>query len=482
LAFGVDISVIADVSGANPIDALSGTISDIVGVDGDRGFAGRSLVGGATGGANADGVKIGFSAGGVAAFVQALDKVTDTVVLANPKIMTLNRQRAEILVGEKVAYLSTTTNQTSTTQTVEFLDTGTKLTLRPFVSQENGKYVVRLELSPSISSAELRDAGDVILPDEATQELTTNVMVPEGQTVVLGGLFEEETTITRKQAPGLANLPLIGEAFKGQDDTVTRTETIFLVTPHVVKDRALSVAGAAINEGVEMTRIGTREKLLPWSRTKLSAAHVRDALRAMEKGDKSRAAWEAGLALDLDPRMAEARRLKEKLAGHRLYWPNNGLLDSMVDNMVRKQTGVDRKSSEPTKPDNAPSREALEGIGSKASTDESVAVETTDETTDEATGEPGTETVETGTDVPAEGQPETGDAAEQAPAVDPKALDALDETELSIGVGESSAPVKLEPTEAEQKKAAAAKAALTGATKSQQKEAEENLIREFLGK
>jgi hypothetical protein len=281
---------------------------------------------------------VGVLTNNVQVFIRALDRVTDTTILANPKIMTLNRQRAQVLVGEKVAYLSTTATSTATTQTVEFLDTGTQLTLRPFVSTDG---MIRLELKPQISSAELRDAGAgssvVTLPDETTQELTTNVMVPDGQTIVLGGLFKEETTIGRNQIPGLGDLPLIGPAFRGVDNTVNRSEVIFLITPHIVKDKALAAAGDAAMDGIEMARIGAREGLLPWSRSKLTASHVRDALNHLEENNKDKALYEVDMALSLDPHSVEARRLKEKLTGERAYWPGRNLLDDSVDIMIERQ-------------------------------------------------------------------------------------------------------------------------------------------------
>src|SRR5690606_15029181 len=123
-----------------------------------------------------------------------------------------------------------TSTETSTTQTVEFLDIGTQLTLRPFVSDDG---FIRMELRPSLSDGTTRSvgagAGTFIIPDQSTQELTTNVMVKNGQTIVLGGLFKEDTTVSRNQVPGLGDVPVLGLAFKGQDDTVSREEVIFLV-------------------------------------------------------------------------------------------------------------------------------------------------------------------------------------------------------------------------------------------------------------
>jgi type IV pilus assembly protein PilQ len=179
------------------------------------------------------GLKVGIVANDVGVFLRALDEVTDTTIISNPKILTLNRQPSRVLVGRKVGYLSTTSTDTATTQTVEFLDTGTQLYFRPFVTNDG---LIRMELKPQVSEAAIRDVTDatgaaVTIPDEITNELVTNVIVRDGQTVVLGGLFRESTKSTRRQVPLLGDIPLIGQAFRGHEDDMNRNEIIFLITP-----------------------------------------------------------------------------------------------------------------------------------------------------------------------------------------------------------------------------------------------------------
>ena len=116
------------------------------------------------------GLKVGIVDDDISIFLRVLDEVSDSTVLARPKVMCLNRQRAEVLVGDRVGYLSTTATDTSTTQTVEYLDTGVQLVFRPFISK-NG--MIRMELSPSVSEAVLRESTDVegtivTIPDELT--------------------------------------------------------------------------------------------------------------------------------------------------------------------------------------------------------------------------------------------------------------------------------------------------------------------------
>ena len=353
--FGVDFSILSNIAVdafMNPLNAVTDLIAGTVTPSHNAGAI-TSGVGNVAG--QKGGLKVGLVTNNVAAFIRALDSVTDTTVVANPKLLALNRQKADVLVGQRVGYLSTTATSTATTQTVEFLDTGTQLTVRPFASSDG---YIRLELRPQVSTASIREASGVTIPDEITQELTTNVMVRDGQTVVLGGLFKEETTITREQTPFLGDIPVAGAAFQGRTDTVERNEVIFLVTPHIVRDKALYASGEATKDGIEMIRFGARQGLLPWSRSKMSAAHLRDALKAMETDDRDAALYEVDLALGMEPRDTEAIRLKERLTGERAYWPGRSLMNDAVDMMVEQTTGYNRRDvrSVPMLPDPTPSK------------------------------------------------------------------------------------------------------------------------------
>lgn len=342
-AFGVDMTFLGDFAldqFTSPLGAIDELISGVVKEPpgGGTGGGAATTVGGTPGAA---GVKVGIVSNSISAFIRALDQVTDTTVMANPKILVLNRQKADLLVGQRLGYLSSTSTDTSTTQTVEFLDVGTQLTLRPFVSDDG---FVRMELRPSLSDGTTRTVGagasTFVIPDQSTQELTTNVMVRNGQTIVLGGLFKEDTTVSRKQVPILGDVPILGIAFKGQDDTVVRDEVIFLVTPTVVKDESLYAAGEHGKRAASLAVLGAREGLLPWSRTKLTSSHMREALKAYGEGDREKALWSADMALGLDPTMVQARRLKEEITGQREFTVKRSMLDNALDLVIKDEMGA----------------------------------------------------------------------------------------------------------------------------------------------
>ena len=263
-------------------------------------------------------MKLGLVAGDAAVFVRALDQVTDTMVLARPRLMALNRQRAQVLVGERVAYLSTTSTDTTTTQTVQYLDTGVKLMLRPFISKDDS---IRMELYPSVSNAQLRPitaggaAGSLLVPDEFTNEISTNVKVRDGQTLVLGGLFQEETRVTNSQVPFLGDIPILGAAFGGHDNEVRRREIIFLITPNIVDDELVEMSGSQGMAFVNSLRAGMREGLLPFSREKMSSQRNQNAFDAMNDGDFELALYHFDNSLRLNPAQPEVRRMRAKLTG-----------------------------------------------------------------------------------------------------------------------------------------------------------------------
>lgn len=316
--FGVDFSLFADLAGGtSPLAALGGITGTREGaITSQQGFS------------NDSSTKLGFVSGDAAVFVSALDDVTDTTLIATPKVTVLDRNRTSILVGDKIAYLSTTVTETSETQTVEFLEVGTQLNVRPFVSSD-GK--VRLELRPSVSDFTLREIGtDIEVPDESTVELTTNVIVDSGQTIVLGGLFTDDTSIGRRQVPGLGSIPFLGKAFSGQNDTVGRSEVIFLVKATVDESNRLSnQLGAEGLDRVATARVADRPQLLPWSRSKLTSAHLVNARKSYDEAQglegeardekMKKARFHVDMALHLNPSMVDALRLKEEITGESAY-------------------------------------------------------------------------------------------------------------------------------------------------------------------
>jgi type IV pilus assembly protein PilQ len=350
-AFGVDFAIVGNmafgdfVQVGGPLKAADALIagksgSTVLPADGG-GSALASTVGNTAG---AGGVKLGIVSNDVSVFLRMLDEVTDSTVLSNPKLLTLNRQAARVLVGRKVGYLNTTSTDTATTQTVEFLDTGTQLYFRPFVDMS--QRTIRMELKPQVSEAVIRDVKDatgaaVTIPDEITNELSTNVMVRDGQTIVLGGLFRESTVATRRQWPLLGDIPLIGTAFRGNEDQTERSEIIFLITPSIVDDSTLALDGEKGKNAVDQARAGARNGTLKWSRDRITSQLNVEAEKLAADGQTEKALWKLERSLSLSPMQPEVIAMREKLTGTRKPVHNRSLLD----NILKKEVDAAKKSS-----------------------------------------------------------------------------------------------------------------------------------------
>ena len=177
-------------------------------------------------GANTNGVKFGWVGGSTTGFIQALETLGETKVLAAPRLLVLNKQRAEVHVGKQLGYATSTQTQTSTTETVNFMPVGTQLRLRPFISSDG---MIRMEIHPERSDGDIESG----IPQTNAQQVTTNVMVPDGATIVIGGLIDSEVTHGWAGIPLLSRLPWIGYLFRDTSDSTVKNELIVILTPHI---------------------------------------------------------------------------------------------------------------------------------------------------------------------------------------------------------------------------------------------------------
>jgi len=166
----------------------------------------------------------------VDAMIEALQTVTDLNVLSHPKVIGINGEEAELIVGQKLGFRVTTTTTTGTSETVEFLEVGTQLKFTPYITENNQ---VIMEIHPEVSDGSISEDG---LPNETTTEITTQARVADGQTIVLGGLIRKRTQKVVEQVPLLGDLPLIGVMFRRSVDTLVRAEILVLMTPHIVQN------------------------------------------------------------------------------------------------------------------------------------------------------------------------------------------------------------------------------------------------------
>ncbi len=275
----------------------------------------------------------------VAAFIRALERITDVTILANPKVLTLNRQRGEVIVGRRDGYITTTVTETAAVQTVDFLETGTKLTFRPFITRDG---YVRMEVHPEDSNGGLSAAN---LPFEETTEATTNILIKDGHTILIGGLFRERSNATRSQIPGLGNLPVVGKLFGVQQDQSTREEVVILLTVHVLPgDERDDPYFADLEEDLERVRIGGRQGLMGSGREQLASARYNAAVAALEAGRIDEAVASLDWTLQLNPRHLDAIRLRERLMRERTWMSDGAVIRSFIRETLRQQDDLGRRT------------------------------------------------------------------------------------------------------------------------------------------
>jgi len=250
-----------------------------------------------------------FSIDDVTGFIRALEEVTDTTVLANTKILAVNKQQGSVLIGQKMGYKSqiTQTDGGTTTSKVDFLESGTRLVFRPYIGNDG---YIRMDIYPEDSTATLNPITQV--PDKLTTELQTNVLVKDGETIVIGGLFRDYVSTTRSQVPLLGDIPFLGALFRGTSDLTQRVEVIILLTPHIIEEPE-DTGGDQAQTDIDRKTDGVRKGLQWIGRRKLAEDRYIKAARYYVEGNTEAAIKELEYVLSLRPTYLEAIRLKEKI-------------------------------------------------------------------------------------------------------------------------------------------------------------------------
>lgn len=294
--FGVDLGLLSNLD-FDEADIFSGVSDprDLFGdpVDGSNGFGGTQGFADPT----ADGLQVAFIKDNFAIFLEALNTITDTEVLANTKVLALNKMRGEIIIGGRLGYnAGTTVSDGISQQNVEFLEVGTQLRFRPFIGRDGW---VRLEIHPERSSGVIDTATG--LPTESTSEVTTNVMMQDGTTIIIGGLIETRDVMVEKKVPILGYVPVLEWIFSSEESMVTRSEIIVLITVHVLELGESRGDGNRIIEEKTRDREVFRDEYGPIARVEHGQDFHEMAQQAFDDGDLALARKLCDRALNIDP-------------------------------------------------------------------------------------------------------------------------------------------------------------------------------------
>ena len=173
----------------------------------------------------------------MSALVRALQTATGTNILSTPNLITLDNEEARIIVGQNVPILTgsySTTGSTSTVtpfQTYVRQDVGILLRVRPQIS-DNG--IVKMQIYQEVSSVAAQTTSGIVLNK---RNIESNVLVDDGQMVVLGGLISDEYADGSSGVPFLSSIPLIGQLFRYDNKNRVKRNLLVFMRPYVLRDK-----------------------------------------------------------------------------------------------------------------------------------------------------------------------------------------------------------------------------------------------------
>lgn len=165
----------------------------------------------------------------IAVFLDTLFTRGRLRTLSTPKLLALENQEAEVVIGDRLGFRVTTTINQVTSETIEFLESGVILRVKPTV---DGQGRILLDIHPEVSTGRVEDG----IPNQVTTEVTTQMLVEDGQTVFIGGLIRRSTDQNKEGVPVLGDIPVLGRAFSNKATNSTNTETVVMITPYIVDD------------------------------------------------------------------------------------------------------------------------------------------------------------------------------------------------------------------------------------------------------
>jgi type IV pilus assembly protein PilQ len=168
--------------------------------------------------------------------LSALESNNEGKIISSPRVLTLNNQEATISEGTEIPYV--TPSSANSPPTVSFKDAVLKLIVTPQISP-NGRIKMNLDVRKDSVGENVQVQGGGSVPSIDTKDIKTNVTVKDGQTVVMGGVYEITTANDISKVPFLGDIPWVGAFFRNTTKSRQKLELLIFVTPHVVYDEYL---------------------------------------------------------------------------------------------------------------------------------------------------------------------------------------------------------------------------------------------------
>ncbi len=160
-------------------------------------------------------------------------------VISSPRVITANQQEAVIRQGQEIGYVtfqnSAGGGAGSGTATVQFKDAVLELKVTPTITADNRVYLM-INVKKDALAGYVDAPGSGKIPTIDTREINTSVLVDNGQTVVLGGIYEINKANTTSKVPGLGDIPGVGILFRKTSRNDTKAELLIFVTPRILSD------------------------------------------------------------------------------------------------------------------------------------------------------------------------------------------------------------------------------------------------------
>ncbi len=192
------------------------------------------------------------------AVISAKKDDTDANILANPRIRVKNREKAKILIGDRVPVITTTSTSTGfVADSVNYVDVGLKLEVEPNIYLDDEVSMkVQLEVSNIVKEVVSRSGTQAY--QIGTRNANTVLRLRDGETQVLAGLISDEDRKVANKVPGLGDLPIVGRLFSRNKDETQKTEIVLSITPRLVRTiRRPEMLNAEFESGTE-TSLGGR--------------------------------------------------------------------------------------------------------------------------------------------------------------------------------------------------------------------------------
>ena len=191
--------------------------------------------------------------------INARKEDQDANVLANPRIRVRNKDKAKVLIGDRVPIITTTTspatNASYISETVNYIDVGLKLEVEPMIYLD-AEVAIKVNLEVSTLVREVVSKSGTLAYQIGTRGANTVLRLKDGETQVLAGLISDEDRRTANKVPGLGEMPVLGRLFGSQKDDTQRSEILLSITPRVVRsNRRPDLFEAEFESGTE-TSIG----------------------------------------------------------------------------------------------------------------------------------------------------------------------------------------------------------------------------------